>query len=211
MKTIKFLALLCYCVTQAQQDDSKIELKNVNELRFYERFVIEAGMRVPFGELADKMGTSPEAGLWFRSRLRNDDMLDVGGTVCIPSGINEFDYKSHGQTYKVSPAGVSGMAGVRFCKVYNLKSVKYEKSVEWISGFGYAYFMYRDRYAVNTPSENNSHKALSTFYIGQGLRLNIDNVGFQINYNYTPYGQFSSHVPSDFGAHSLSLGVVYRQ
>ena len=210
MKTIKSLALLCCFAAQAQ-DDSKIELKNVNDLRYYERVSIEAGLRLPFGELADKVGVSPEVGLWFRTRLRNDDMLDIGGTVCIPSNIKEFDYQSHGEMYKVSPAGVSGMAGVRFSKVYKLNSDRYKKSTEWLSSFGYAYFMYRDRYALNTPAENNSHKALSTFHIGQGLRLNVDNVGFQVNYSYTPYGQFSSHVPQSFGAHSLSVGIVYRQ
>lgn len=210
MKTIKIMAFLCCFAAQAQ-DDSKVEIKNVNDLRHYERVAIEAGLRIPFGGLKDKIGASPEVGLWFRSRLRNNDMLDIGGTVCIPSGIKEFDYESHGENYKVSPAGVTGMAGVRFTKIYELNSGRYKKSAEWISSFGYAYFMYRDAYAMDTPKENNSLKALSTFHIGQGLRLNIDNVGFQVSYNYTPYGQFSSHVPQSFGAHSLSLGIVYRQ
>lgn len=210
MKTIKIIAFLCCFAAQAQ-DDSKVEIKNVNDLRHYERVAIEAGVRIPFGGLKDKIGTSPEVGLWFRSRLRDNDMLDIGGTVCIPSGTKEFDNESHGEKYKVSSAGVSGMAGVRFSKLYYLNGGRYKKSTEWISSFGYAYFMYRDNYAMNTPAENNSLKALSTFHIGQGLRLNIDNVGFQVNYSYTPYGQFSSHVPQSFGAHSLTLGVVYRQ
>jgi hypothetical protein len=210
MKTMTIFAFLCCFAVQAQ-DDSTIRFKNVSELQYYERVAIEAGVRIPFGNLADKIGTSPEIGLWFRTRLRNDDMLDIGGTVCIPSGIKEFEYESHGETYKVSPTGVLGMAGVRFCKVYKFGTGTYRKSAEWMSSFGYAYFMYRDRYAMNTPQQNNSHKALSTFHIGQGLRLNVDNVGFQVNYNYTPYGQFNSHVAQNFGAHSLSLGIVYRQ
>lgn len=210
MKTIKIMAFLCCFAAQAQ-DDSKVKIKNVNDLRYYERVAIEAGVRIPFGDLKDKMGASPEVGFWFRSRLRNNDMLDFGGTVCIPSGTNEFDYENRGEEYKVSLAGVSGMAGVRFSKIYELANGRYKKSAEWISSFGYAYFMYRDEFAMNTPEENNSLKALSTFYIGQGLRLNIDNVGFQVNYNYTPYGQFSNHVPQSFGAHSFTLGIIYRQ
>lgn len=210
MKTLKFFTLLC-CVAVQAQEKGNIEFENIDDLRYYERVMIEAGMRVPLDKLGDKTGPSPEVGLWFRSRLRNGDMLDIGGTIYVPSSPQYFDYKDKGELYQVKPTGVSGMAGIRLNKVYELQGSKYKKNAEWVSSFGYAWFCYRDNYMPGTPQENTSLKALSTFHVGQGVRLNIDNIGFQLHYNYSPYGQFSSHVPSDFGAGSLSFGIIYRQ
>jgi hypothetical protein len=210
MKTLQLFALLCCFAVQAQEERN-IEFKKVNDIRYYERIMIEAGMRVPLDKLGDKIGPSPEVGLWFRSRLRNDDMFDIGGTIYVPSSPQYFDYEYRREQYQVKPTGVSGMAGVRLNKVYELKGKRFKKNAEWVSSFGYAWFCYRDNYAPDTPHENTSLKALSTFHVGQGVRLNIDNIGFQLHYNYSPYGQFSSHVPSDFGASSLSFGLTYRQ
>ena len=210
MKTFQFFALLCCFAVQAQENID-IKFKNIDDIRYYERVLIEAGMRIPLDKLNDKMGLSPEVGIWFRSRLRNDDFLDVGGTVYVPSSVSYFNYSNKGAMYQVKPTGVSGMGGVRLNKVYLLNGDRYKKSIDWISSFGYAWFSYRDNYALSTPQENTSLKAFSTFHVGQGVRLNIDNIGFQVNYNYTPYGQFSSHVTSDFGAHSLSFGINYKQ
>lgn len=210
MKTLKILALLCCFVAQAQENN-KIQFKNVDDIRYYERVLIEAGMRVPLDKLGDKISISPEVGMWFRSRLRNGDLVDVGGSIYVPSAAKYFDYEDRGTVYQVKPTGVSGMAGVRLNKVYTLESIRYRKSIDWVSSFGYAWFSYRDNYAPNTPHENSSLKAFSTFHLGQGVRFNIDNIGFQLNYNYTPYGQFSKYVGSDFGAHSLSFGINYRQ
>ena len=217
MKTITLIALVCCMVAGAQQNND-LEVTDVESLRYYERVMIEAGMRIPMDKLGDKMGASPEAGFWFRSRMRNGDMFDIGFSAYVPAATTPFDYEDRGESYKVSPAGASGMAGFRMCKVYDLEGTRYRKSVEWISSFGYAWFMYRDRYAIDegprpggNPEEVSTLKSFSTFHIGQGLRFNVDNVGFQVNYSYTPYGQFSSHVPKDFGSHALTVGVVYRQ
>ncbi len=217
MKTLTLLALVG-CMAAGAQQNNDLEITDVEKLRYYERVMIEAGMRIPMDKLGDKMGASPEAGFWFRSRLRNGDMLDVGFSAYVPTAATPFDYSDRGDVYKVSPAGASGMAGFRMCKVYDLTSSRYRKSLEWMSSFGYAWFMYRDRYAADegprpggSINENSALKALHTFHIGQGLRFNIDNVGFQVNYSYAPYGQFSSHVPKDFGGHALTVGVVYRQ
>lgn len=217
MKRMTLIALVC-CMAAGAQQNKDLEVTDVEGLRHYERMMIEAGMRIPMDKLGDKTGVSPEVGLWFRSRLRNGDMIDVGLSAYVPTATTAFDYEDRGEVYKVSPAGASGMAGFRMNKVYEVGGAKYDKSIEWISSFGYAWFMYRDRYAVDgsprpggNTEEVSTLKSFSTFHIGQGLRFNIDNVGFQINYSYTPYGQFSSHVPKDFGSHALTVGVVYRQ
>ncbi len=186
----------------------------------YERFVGEAGMRMPLGSLAEKIGPSPELGLWFRSRMDEDcnDMIDIGGSIHIPSKRREFDYTTPDTLFRVKAKSVSGMAGFRAVKVY---TVGFDLSLEWMSTFGYAFMLYDDeeaRYKHKTfpeefkDSDNNSlTKAFSTFHVGQGIRLNYANVGLQVQYNYTPYGLFTDYVPQNFGSHSLSFAIVYRQ
>ncbi|WP_294824768.1 hypothetical protein [uncultured Flavobacterium sp.] len=184
-----------------------------------ERFIGEAGIRVPLGNMADKVGPSPEFGLWFRTRMdESNDMLDVGISIHIPGKTHEFDYTTPDSLYRTKANGVSGMIGFRPTKVY---TVGFDLSLEWVSTFGYAFMMYDDKEARYKhkafpeefeDSDNTSFiKAFSTFHIGQGIRLNYANVGMEVNYSYTPYGLFTNYVPRNFGSHSFSFGIVYRQ
>jgi opacity protein-like surface antigen len=202
------IALTFALIANAQQPSK--------DLVIYERFIAEAGIRIPLDKLADKIGPSPEFGLWFRSQMPNNDMIDVGFTLYAPTNRRGFIYLSDKETYTVKPAAVSGMAGVRFNKLYALGGSRLKNIVEWSTTAGYAFFMYNDeniragRGRQNAES-NNVAKALSTFQIGQGIKFDISNIGFQMHYNYTPYGLLSNHVSDDFGAHSITIGILYRQ
>lgn len=184
-----------------------------------ERFIGEAGMRVPLGNLAGKIGPSPEFGLWYRWRMDDSqDMLDFGAQINIPGSTREFDYNTPDSLYRTKAKGISGMIGFRPTKVY---TVGFDMSLEWVSTFGYAFMMYDDKEARYKhrafpeefeDSDNTSFiKAFSTFHIGQGVRLNYANVGVQVHYSYTPYGLLTDYVPKNFGSHSLSFGIIYRQ
>jgi len=209
MKIYFALTAFAFCLTvNAQQ--------TVTDITFYERVIIEAGVKVPVGNLADIIGPSPELGLWYRTRMPNNDMIDAGFSLYMPTNSREFDYKDGTEVYKVKPAGVSGMVGVRIDKLYILRGVHCKKSLEWSTTGGYAFFMYNDKQfeSGNGRTGNTAHthaKALSTFQVGQGLKYTINNMGIQLHYNYTPYGLFSDHVPGNFGSHSFTLGLFYKQ
>lgn len=183
--------------------------------------VAEAGVRMPLGKLADKIAPSPEFGLWYRRKLENNDMMDLGLSLYVPLKPHRFDYVAPDSLYRVKAKGVSGMAGVRFNKIYSLPG-RYNKSIEWVSSFGYAFFTYHDTPAEysheNFPERYNNEehkintytKSFSTFHIGQGIKFQFNGFGIQAHYNYAPYGIFSDHVPKDFGSHSLSLSLTYK-
>lgn len=181
----------------------------------YERFIIEAGIRIPMDKLANKIGPSPEFGLWFRSRMPNNDLIDAGFSLYLPTNRREFDYNDNG-VYRVKPIGISGMVGVRINKLYALGGSRYKKSLEWCTTGGYAFFMYNDKEFMSgdgreQESVRSYAKALSTFQIGQGIKFTVNNMGIQLHYNYTPYGLFRDHVPDNFGSHSLTAGLFYKQ
>ncbi|MCW4469470.1 hypothetical protein OGH69_10875 [Flavobacterium sp. MFBS3-15] len=184
-----------------------------------DQLIFEAGIRFPFGSMAGKIGPSPEFGIWNRSGVTNcRGMFDIGASIYIPTDRQEFDYTAPDSIYRVKAKGVSGMLGIRLAKDY---AVGNRIEIQWLSTFGYAFFVYddkRSRYMHKTnprdfeDSTNDWYiKALSTFHIGQGIRFGYPHLGLYLNYNYTPYGMFSNYVQKDFGSHSLSFGIVYRQ
>ena len=207
------MAVLCSLTALSQTDTT-----------FYKRYNVELGVRVPLGNLAAKMGTSPELGFWYRTRIEHNDMLDFGITLYLPQKRERFDYVAPDSLYRVKAEGVSGMVGMRFCKVLKLPG-RYDKSLEWVTSYGWAFFTYHDTPAELHDERNpdpepraegeivmNTHtKSFSTFHVGQGLRFNFHNFGLLAQYSYSPYGIFSDHVPKDFGSHSLSLSLIYQQ
>ena len=121
MKTyFAFIAFASCLMAHAQQ--------TVTDTTAYERFIIEAGVRIPMDKLANVIGPSPEFGLWFRSRMPNNDLIDVGCSLYLPTNRREFDYEDNGK-YKVKPLGISGMGGVRINKLYTLGGSNYKKSL----------------------------------------------------------------------------------
>ena len=190
----------------------------------YHRFVAEAGLRVPLGNLADKTGPSAEFGVWWCTRIAHNDMMDWGFSLYIPQNPQDFTYRFRGAEYTTKAIGMSGMVGVRFCKVYSLGA---RSSIEWVSSYGYAFFTYYDEAkdqaeatqpGRKTMQDDNTQtieidsygRAFSTFHVGQGVRLNVGRVSIYGSYNFTPYGLLSSYVPDNFGSHSISASVQFK-
>ena len=213
MKKTIALCLLSFCLHANAQ-------LMATDTTYYPKCIIEEGLHIPLGRLADKIGPSPEIGLWRRNRIVNNDMLDVGFTLYMPMQKKEFDYKTPDSVYRVKAKGVSGMVGVRMCKIYTIGGKSVPKKMEWVSSFGYAFFIYHDKEAQHLhetypedykDSKNSSYtKAFSTFHIGQGIRVDIANVAVQLHYNYTPYGLLTTSVPNNFGSHSLTAGLLFK-
>jgi hypothetical protein len=211
MKTFNLIvALFGFTACFAQYSDNlPQDVRKRNE-----NVSFEPGLRVPVGALADVMGASPELGIWVRGKINTNNYLDIGGSAFALEGTEEFMYTDRGATYGVTLKGVGGTAGFRLAKVYELNTGKLKTGLEWLSTFGYAFLMYEDKYTVagnyGSSIEKTDLKAFHTFTLGQGIRFTVDNVGLQVNYNYSPYGQFSSNISSSFGAHSLSAGIIYK-
>ncbi len=183
-----------------------------------DEIITEAGIRIPFGNMADIAGPSPEFGIWSRSGVNGCwGLFDIGASIYIPTNRQEFYYTTPDSIYRVKPAAVSGMAGIRIAKDI---PVGHNFEMQWLSTFGYACFVFDDKRARHMhkihpedfkDSTNDLYiKGLSTFHLGQGIRFGYSRLGVHLNYNYTPYGMFSKYVKKDLGSHSLSFAIVYR-
>ncbi|KOS07761.1 hypothetical protein AM493_18170 [Flavobacterium akiainvivens] len=225
-KILIFLILLAVSPVHAQQNRGIERDSTITDTTRYARFVAEAGVRIPLGRMKEKYGTSAEFGAWWRTRVAYNDMLDLGFSLYIPQNPQEFTYTYRGEALPTNAIGVSGMVGMRFCNVYVLGG---KTSLEWVSSYGYAFFTYYDEYRDRhytdppvTPAEDEENentvdlfgesyaRALSTFHIGQGVRLHVGRVSFYAAYNFAPYGFFSNNVPDNFGSHSVSVCAQVR-
>lgn len=195
---------------------SNQELLPTNEKTHFEYVVIESGVTIPLGKLAEKVGIAPTIGFWGRCKIREHDILNFGFSVSFPMKSHYFEYTVGDQKFQTKPKSFMGMAGLRMDKIF---PVNQKVNVEWSSTLGYAFFTYNDvwaRYKNENSEEPDSGKsgfvkAFSTFHIGQGIKISRRDIGFQAQYNYTPYHIFSDYIQADFGTHSLTIGIFYRQ
>lgn len=196
--------------------------KQLAEDKFeYERVYVEVGLVKPLGNLSNKFDISPSYGFWFRSRIKNDDYIDIGLNVMIPNQASPVKLSYNDSIFSLSSRRFGGNLGFRFAKVFPLSTFSSRKNIEWNTGFGVAALFYdgnHRRYEdiVNGSYDQNNSKvsydfAMATILLSQGLKINFNNVGVQFNYQLTPYGLFEKRIEPNFGSQSIMFGIYYRQ
>lgn len=89
----------------------------------FENFKFEAGIQIPLGNLANKYGFSEEIGVYYRSKLPFDDVLDLGFKFYFPNEKHDFTYFARDSAYvtKVKDINLTILGKVN--KHYNLALV----------------------------------------------------------------------------------------
>lgn len=180
----------------------------------YERFYIEAGLQVPLGNLKSRINAAPNFGFWYKSRVRESEFVDFGFNTSFQNSTNNFIFEKNDSIFRSTPRGLSGMVGMRYCKSVKLSSKK-NSFVDVFPSLGLAFmFLKSDLTGLKNGRNFNEHQktmSLQTIHVGQGVRFNIDNVGVQAQYQFTPFAYFNKSLDKNFGSHSLIFGIVYRQ
>ena len=73
--------------------------------------------------MTNKFEVSPSYGFWYRSRIKNNDFIDIGFNVLIPQQASSMNF-----IYNVS--------------VFPFSNVSPRNNIEWNSGFGVAALFY---------------------------------------------------------------------
>lgn len=176
----------------------------------YERVYVEAGLFKPLGKLSDKFEASPSFGFWFRTKLVQEDFVDLGFNFFIPKNpiAPEFRYRNSIVNYKSDHFAIN--IGSRFARKISLSQVTTNFNVEWNAGIGVALNFYSAPDDLEFAEGEHTREVLTTFYLSQGLKLNYKNVGLQCHYQWSPYGLFNGRI-DNFGSRSIMFGIVYRQ
>lgn len=206
---------------EAKKKQDLLSRQLVNDKSEYERVYVEVGLVKPFGNLSNKFEMSPSYGFWFRSRIKNDDYIDIGLNVMIPKEASNINLTYNDSTFSLSSRRFAGNLGFRFAKVFPLSTFSSRKNIEWNTGFGVAALFYDGNHRRYEDIVNGSYDvdnskvgydfALVTILLSQGLKINFNNVGVQCNYQFTPYGLFENRLEPNFGSQSIMFGIYYRQ
>jgi hypothetical protein len=192
----------------------------VKDTTKYPRVRIESGMFIPVGNLKDKIGVCSQTGIWYRTRIDHNDMMDLGINVIIPNAENSFVYKGQDSIYNVKAKGLTIMLGCRMNKHYQVTIFSRKKTLEWSSTFGGSFFSFEDKEHPEDESgwhtDGNGNqvynidtntKMLNCLYLAQGIGMSSKRIGIHIDYNYTPYDLFSKRVEKGFGNSSLTMSL----
>ena len=186
----------------------------------YERVYVEVGVVKPIGNLSNKFEVSPCYGFWFRSRIKNNDYIDIGLNAMIPQHASNINMTHNDSVFSLRSHRFGGNFGFRFAKIFPLSNVSPRNNIEWNSGFGVSALFYDANHKRHGDIMNGEYKkdndetynfGLTTIFLSQGIKINFRNVGFQFNYQFTPYGLFEERIEPNFGSQSVMFGIYYRQ
>ncbi|MGV3698120.1 hypothetical protein [Flavobacterium sp.] len=186
----------------------------------YQRIKIASGIFIPVGNLKDKIGVSSQTSIWYRTRIDHNDMMDLGLNIVVPNARNSFAYQGNDSIYNVKTKGLSFMIGCRMNKNYPVTIFNKKNNFEWSSSFGASFFSFEDKENPGDESGfytdgngtriyriDTNTKALSCFYLGQGIGVSYSKFGFHLEYSYTPYDLFSKRIEKGFGSSSLTMSL----
>ncbi|GGH18860.1 hypothetical protein FAZ19_11280 [Sphingobacterium alkalisoli] len=179
---------------------------------------IEAGATIPVGNLKNTMNIAPNIGLWLRQPYAEKSIWACGFSFNFPKKTT-FQYIK--DEYETETKSFSGVIGFRLDKKYTLNKAK-NIDLIWSSVLGYGMYLFDDvraraEYETWSKSKKDKEdkpvfiKPFSTIHVAQGLQLQIQDFGLQARYNYAPYEAFSDIIDNRFGAHSVTVGLFYRQ
>jgi hypothetical protein len=188
----------------------------------YERVYIEVGFLQPLGNLNNQFDASIDFGFWFRTKIEATKCFDLGFNIYVPKNSKPFNFKYSDSVFKLKPSGFSGMLGIKYCKIFPISNHKKKINIEWINSFGVAFIFYPpddERYydikngtTKDKDGKNKSYtNALTTINLAEGFMFNVDNIGVQVQYQFTPFSTTNDKLDSNFGSQSLIFGMVYRQ
>lgn len=204
---------------KAQEQEAKEKQQEQDKLE-YERVYVEVGLVKPLGNMSTKFELSPSYGFWFRSKIKNDDYIDVGFNILIPKQASNINLTYKDSIFSLGSNRFGGNLGFRFAKIFPFSQVSPRNNIEWNTGFGVAALFYDANHKRYDDILNDKYKedtnetysfGLATIFLSQGIKLNFKNVGVQFNYQFTPYGLFENRIEPHFGSQSIFFGIYYRQ
>lgn len=209
MKTLLFTIAISLVSTElsAQTKDSTFQYVEV-----------EGGTTIPIGNLKNTMNVAPHVGLWIRQPYTQHSIWSFGFNFNFPKSTT-IQYVN--DDFETKTKSFSGVVGFRLDKSFPIHN---EKKIDlvWSSIMGYGFYFFDDVraravYERLPPSKQEKEdkpiyiKPFGTVHIAQGVQLRIRDMGIHARYNYAPYSIFSDIIDHRFGAHSISIGLSYRQ
>lgn len=206
MKKIVLILLLAFSKMNAQDT---IYFKKVDDFR---RMYFEVGLMKPQGNLSDKFDESCNLGVWFRNRISKNQFIDVGVEVNLLVKPREVGYNFNDSIVKFESSKSGLKIGFRYSGIIPLGQNNSDFNIETNTGIGWSalYYSIPDHYDEHLSDRLDKKTNLHTIFLSQTIKFNVYDFGVFCSYYYAPYTMFTKGYENQFGAHSISFGIVYR-
>lgn len=169
----------------------------------------EASIIIPFGQLANKFDYAQSYGFWFSLGEDHGWYANLGINGILLKNARPVGYKFNDSVYKINSNKFGLDVGIRAVKIILVSNKNY---LEFDATIGIHYLDYdfptekdEDGNKKDEPFLNNT-----AILIAPEIKYIFTNVGFKFQYRFTPYNVIEG-IESNFGSHSISFGIVYKQ
>ena len=171
----------------------------------------EASILVPIGALSNKFDYAHSYGFWFRMAAKEKLFADGGISFMFLQNAREvlFDFNNQPLVVRSKKIGID--VGVRIGKI---TSISKKAWWEYDVSLAVHYLDYQFPKKQNSDSTEGKKEGElfknAAILIAPELKYMYQNVGFRIQYRFTPMNMISGLEPN-FGSQSICFGMVYKQ
>ncbi len=199
---IQILILLVFFTSNAQ--NKNIEKDNQGIV------TAEASIIIPIGDLANKFEYGHSYGFWFN--------LDDEKKLYIKPGINfiflqnarniNYEFKNDNYTVESNKFGVD--VGIKIGRQFYLRTENKYFDIDAIFGIHYLDYQFPSENEDDKKSNKDILPRNATLLIAPQIGYNYKNVGIKLQYRFAPLSAIKAF-ESNFGDHSIDVGIVYKQ
>lgn len=170
----------------------------------------EASYIIPFGNLANKFDYAHSYGFWFKLKKENSLNINAGFSLIFLQNPKSINYRFNDLNYTLYSNKFGFDIGIKALKTIPI-SIK-NNYFEFGGTIGFHYLDYDFPSDMDEQGKKKSNDTFRnvTFLISPEIKYMINNVGLKFQYRYTPYEAIEG-IESNFGSHSIALGIVYKQ
>lgn len=151
-----------------------------------------------------------------RNEIEDNIHIEYGGNIYLSGNKNPLIYIKNDSIYSTKTKGFNFDFGIKMVKSKRIG----HNNLEWISELGFGGITF-DRGNIPKTEYNNTQEntveidtgleTLSTFNLGQGLRVFKNKIGAEVKVNYLPiYWTEKKHLPEKMNMFRFSFGIVYK-
>jgi hypothetical protein len=170
----------------------------------------EASIIIPFGNLTDKFDYAQCYGVWINLGKDKGVYANFGVNLIFLKDARAVNYTQKDTTYTIDSDKFGLDFGFKAVKLIDIRKNDKKDYLEIDTAIGFHYLDYDFPSRSEEEEKKDPSFRNTTFLIAPEIKYIYDNIGLKFQYRYTPYNVIQGF-ESNFGSHSISFGIVYKQ
>lgn len=179
--------------------------------------LLEAGVWIPVGHLAEKAGVSPNVNLYYPLIIRpaRNFRIDLHMSLFFPLNTEEFKYTTSDTTFMTTLGSGLNVLGLHLTRTKQLRRSRFIDYFDQTYGLGVAFYPTVTEKPKENPDDRSNKYYFDTIHMSYGVvfRKKIfkkSSIGLAVRYNFTPTGWFDTEVGQGFGNSSVTTSLQFK-